>query len=257
MEPRRRFRFLKQLSEGTFGKVYMAEMVTDNHFSSVVAIKLLHGKWLGHEEIVQRSRDEARVLGLLHHRNIIRVEDLTSLNGQCAVIMEYLDGVDLKSLINYCAEHDLTMPRRVIFELIAATASALEAAYYREPLRGGNPLHLIHRDIKPSNVMVTAAGDIKVLDFCSIQPSAAAMISRVVELAVKWHTEVPVLIITRGAERDELLNVVRGLTAAMQVSLRVRVRVRVGVRERVRVRVRVRVYPSGPRCRARSTRASP
>ena len=39
------------------------------------AIKLLHGKWVSHEEIVQRSRDEARVLGLLHHRNIVRVED--------------------------------------------------------------------------------------------------------------------------------------------------------------------------------------
>ncbi|MDG1483771.1 MAG: protein kinase [Myxococcota bacterium] len=169
MEPRRRFRFLKQLSEGTFGKVYMAEMVTDNNFSSVVAIKLLHGKWLGHQEIVQRSRDEARVLGLLHHRNIIRVEDLTSLNGQCAVIMEYLDGVDLKSLINYCAELGTTIPRRVCFELVAATASALEAAYYREPLRGGQPLNLIHRDIKPSNVMVTAAGDIKVLDFGTAQ----------------------------------------------------------------------------------------
>lgn len=169
MEPRRRFRFLKQLSEGTFGKVYMAEMVTDNNFSSVVAIKLLHGKWLGHQEIVQRSRDEARVLGLLHHRNIIRVEDLTSLNGQCAVIMEYLDGVDLKSLINYCAELGTSIPRRVCFELVAATASALEAAYYREPLRGGEPLQLIHRDIKPSNVMVTAAGDIKVLDFGTAQ----------------------------------------------------------------------------------------
>jgi len=72
---------------------------------------------------------------------------------------------------------------------------------------------------------------------------------------------VPVLVITRGAERDELLNVVRGLTAAMQVRLRVRVRVRVrvGVRVRVRVRgrVRFRLYPSRPRCRARSTRASP
>lgn len=169
MEPRRRFRFLKQLSEGTFGRVYMAEMVTDNNFSSVVAIKLLHGKWLDHEEIVQRSRDEARVLGLLHHRNIIRVESLTSINGQCAVIMEYLDGVDGKTLINHCAEANIRIPYKVIFEMMSACVSALEAAYYREPLRGGEPLQLIHRDIKPSNIMITCEGDIKVLDFGTAQ----------------------------------------------------------------------------------------
>ena len=70
MEPRRRFRFLKAISEGSFGKVYLAEMVTGDNFSTVVAIKLLHGKWLGHEEIVMRSRDEARLLGLLLCRSI-------------------------------------------------------------------------------------------------------------------------------------------------------------------------------------------
>ena len=99
MEPRRRFRFLKQISEGTFGKVYMSEMITDSNFSKIVAIKILHGKWVEHEEIVQRARDEARVLGLLNHPNIVRVVDLTSIKGKCSVIMEYLDGVDLKNLI--------------------------------------------------------------------------------------------------------------------------------------------------------------
>ena len=169
MEPRRRFRFLKELSEGAFGKVYMAEMITGDNFRSIVAIKLLHGKWLGHEEIVQRSRDEARVLGLLHHRNIIRVEDLTSINGQCAVVMEFLDGVDCKTLVNYTKERGEIIPRKVCFEVIAAVASALEAAYNQAPLQGGEPLHLIHRDIKPSNVMVTKAGEVKVLDFGTAQ----------------------------------------------------------------------------------------
>ncbi|RME20840.1 MAG: serine/threonine protein kinase, partial [Deltaproteobacteria bacterium] len=169
MEPRRRFRFLKELSEGAFGKVYMAEMITGDNFRSIVAIKLLHGKWLAHEEIVQRSRDEARVLGLLHHRNIIRVEDLTSINGQCAIVMEYLDGVDLKTLINYTREQGTRVPRKVAFEVIAAVASALEAAYNQAPLQGGEPLRLIHRDIKPSNVMITKAGDVKVLDFGTAQ----------------------------------------------------------------------------------------
>lgn len=169
MEPRRRFRFLKELSEGAFGKVYLAEMVTGDNFRSVVAIKLLHGKWLGHDEIVQRSRDEARVLGLLHHRNIIRVEDLTAINGQCAIVMEYLDGVDLKTLTGWCRERGLHIPFRVAFEVTAAVASALEAAYSQTPLQGGEPLHLIHRDIKPSNVMLTKAGDVKVLDFGTAQ----------------------------------------------------------------------------------------
>ena len=165
MEPRRRFRILRELSEGAFGKVYLAEMITGDNFKSVVAIKLLHGKWVGHEEIVQRSRDEARVLGLLHHRNIVRVEDLTSINGQCAIIMEYLEGVDLKSLIRFCLDNQARVPRKVAFEIAASTATALDAAYHRKTLNSGKPLELIHRDIKPSNVMVTVAGEVKVLDF--------------------------------------------------------------------------------------------
>lgn len=165
VEPRRRFRFLKELSEGAFGKVYMAEMITGEGFSSIVAIKLLHGKWAGHLEIAQRSRDEARLLGLLHHRNIVRVEDLSSINGQCAIVMEYLDGVDLKALTAYCQKNGVRFPKRAAFEITAQIAGALEAAYNQMPLKGGRPLHVIHRDIKPSNVMVTSAGDVKVLDF--------------------------------------------------------------------------------------------
>ena len=46
-------------------------MMTDNNFSRVVAIKLLHAKWVEHDEIVQRSRDEARVLGRLQHRSTL------------------------------------------------------------------------------------------------------------------------------------------------------------------------------------------
>jgi serine/threonine protein kinase len=165
MEPRRRFRFLKAISEGSFGKVYLAEMVTGDNFSTVVAIKLLHGKWLGHEEIVMRSRDEARLLGLLRHQNIVRVEDLSSINGQCAVIMEYLEGVDLKHMSTFLTEKDEHFPRRAAIEAAAAIASALDAAYNHRPLQGGKPLRVIHRDIKPSNAMITSAGQVKVLDF--------------------------------------------------------------------------------------------
>ncbi|MSQ00284.1 MAG: serine/threonine protein kinase [Myxococcales bacterium] len=165
MEPRRRFKFLKELAQGGFGKVYLAEMITGDNFSSVVAIKLLHGKWLSNDEIVMRSRDEARLLGRLRHRNIVRVEDLTSIGGQCAIVMEYLQGLDLKSVAVALKEQERRFPRKAAIEAIGAIAAALDAAYTHRPLQGGEALQVIHRDIKPSNAMITVEGDVKVLDF--------------------------------------------------------------------------------------------
>lgn len=165
MEPRRRFKFLKELAQGGFGKVYLAEMVTGENFSTIVAIKLLHGRWLGNDEIVMRSRDEARLLGKLRHSNIVRVEDLTSINGQCAIVMEYLKGVDLKQVATWLKERNRVFPRKALFESIGAIATALEAAYSTTPVGAASPLSVIHRDIKPSNAMVTVEGDLKVLDF--------------------------------------------------------------------------------------------
>ena len=165
MEPRRRFKFLKELASGGFGKVYLAEMVTGGDFSSAVAIKVLHARWVNNHEIVSRSRDEARLLGRLRHANIVRVEDLTSINGQCAIVMEYLSGLDLRTICGWLRDRDRLFPRQAALEVIAGVASALDAACNSSPPQGGPPLRVIHRDIKPSNVMITVEGDVKVLDF--------------------------------------------------------------------------------------------
>ena len=165
MSVRRKFRFIHELARGGFGTVYLAEMITGDDFSTVVAVKVLHQKWAQHQEVVMRSRDEARLLGRLRHRHIVRVEDLTNLGGHCAVVMEYLEGVDMGTLISWLAKKGENVPPRMAFQVVGAVAAALEAAFSHVPLQGGNPLQLIHRDIKPSNVMVTAEGEVKLLDF--------------------------------------------------------------------------------------------
>ncbi len=171
MESRRRFRFVSEIAAGGFGKVYLAEMKSGDNFSTIVAVKVLHGKWVGNDEIVMRSRDEARLLGKLRHRNIVRVEDLTAIQGQCAIVMEYLQGVDLKAITNFLKDNGKIFPRQAAFEVIAQMATALDAAYTSVPLQGGAPLNVIHRDIKPSNAMVTVEGDVKVLDFGTARAS--------------------------------------------------------------------------------------
>ncbi len=165
MSTRRRFRIIKEIAEGGFGKVYLSEQISADGFSRIVAMKLLHAKWSTHDEIVMRTRDEARLLGLIRHQHIVKVEDLTSLDGKCAIIMEYLEGVDLKWMMQYLKDRNMEFPRAALFESILAVASALDAAYNSVPLQGALPLKVIHRDIKPSNIFITIPGAVKVLDF--------------------------------------------------------------------------------------------
>ncbi|MFT4622024.1 MAG: serine/threonine protein kinase [Myxococcota bacterium] len=145
--------------------MYLAKVIHGDGFSRLVAVKLLHPKWTENEEIASRMRDEARLLGWLRHKNIVDVMDLTMIDGRCAVLMEYLEAVDLKVIVTACLEHGARIPLRVCLEVCSAVASALDAAYNRPPYAGEKPLRVIHRDIKPSNIMVDEGGTSKVLDF--------------------------------------------------------------------------------------------
>ena len=164
-EAGRQFRFIRPIAAGGFGTVYLAKEEHSDGFSRVVAVKLLNAQWTDCEEIGGRIRDEARLLGLLRHRNIVDVYDLTSLDGRSAVVMEYLEAVDLRYLIKHLTRRGERIPVRVALEITAQVAHALDAAYNRPPMKGDKPLRVIHRDIKPSNIMLDAHGLPKVLDF--------------------------------------------------------------------------------------------
>jgi len=164
-EAGRQFRFIRPIASGGFGTVYLAKEEHADGFSRVVAVKLLNAQWTDSEEIGGRIRDEARLLGLLRHRNIVDVYDLTSLDGRSAVVMEFLEAVDLRYLIQHLEGVSQRIPVRVALEIVAQVAHALDAAYNRPPMKGDKPLRVIHRDIKPSNIMLDAHGLPKVLDF--------------------------------------------------------------------------------------------
>ncbi|MBM4392240.1 MAG: protein kinase, partial [Deltaproteobacteria bacterium] len=164
-ESARKFQFLREIASGGFGSVFLAKVMHADGFSRLVAIKLLHRRWSENKEIAQRMRDEARLLGWLRHRNIVDVIDLTSIDGRAAVIMEYLEAVDLKSVVQDLSDRGDRIPPYAALEIVSFVASALDAAYNRPPYEGEKPLRVIHRDIKPSNIMVDESGTVKVLDF--------------------------------------------------------------------------------------------
>ncbi len=155
----RRFEVLGTLGKGGFGTVYKALLHGEGGFSKIVALKVLNADVQGIDEVAVRLRDEARVLGLVQHRAIVHVDGLVRLDGRWAVVMEYVDGVDLQALLDRGP-----VPLGPALEVLAETASALRAAH-EQAGPDGRPLGLVHRDIKPSNLQLTAHGEVKILDF--------------------------------------------------------------------------------------------
>lgn len=164
MSEGRRFEIRGLLGKGGFGRVYLAELMSLGGFRKQVALKVLDPNVTTNVDAAQRLRDEARLLGLLRHQNIVAVDDLVRFDEGWGVVMEYVAGVDLGVLLTDHARRGETFSPRAAAELARAVAKALDAAYTAAP-PGGEPLRAIHRDIKPGNVRITPEGQVKVLDF--------------------------------------------------------------------------------------------
>ena len=89
---------LETLGEGSFGKVYVAR-ISEGAFERTVVLKVLKSNWVGNDEILKRARDEAVLLGRLNHDNIVRVEQLTEIDGRPAVVMEHVQGLTLDRIV--------------------------------------------------------------------------------------------------------------------------------------------------------------
>lgn len=156
----RRYRLMEVIGVGGFGSVRRAELLGPSGFRRYVAIKFVATEQAEEDDVVRRLRDEARILALLPHRNIVRVEDLVRIEGRWGVVMEFVPGADLRTLVLRGA-----MPARTAAELAREVALALDVAHRAVHPDSGRPLGIVHRDIKPANIRITPSGEVRVLDF--------------------------------------------------------------------------------------------
>ena len=155
------FEILEILGEGSFGTVCVARVSTDP-LRRKVALKILKGAYATNDKILNRTRDEARLLSHISHPNIVRVERLMEVMGRPVVVMEHVQGVSLDALLLRFKDG---LPAAIALEVVRQTCMALQVAYAEALGDDGRPMRVIHRDIKPSNILLSIHGELKVVDF--------------------------------------------------------------------------------------------
>lgn len=144
-----RYQIIKSIGEGGMANVYLAY---DTILDRDVAVKVLRGDLSNDEKFVRRFQREALNASSLSHPNIVEVYDVGDDNGQYFIVMEYIEGKNLKDLIKKRGKLTVTE----VVDIMSQIADGLSVAH---------DSYIIHRDIKPQNIMILENGMVKITDF--------------------------------------------------------------------------------------------
>ena len=144
-----RYEIMEQLGAGGMAIVYKAR---DLKLDRAVTLKVLREEHLENEEFTRRFMVEARAVASLNHPNIVNIYDFGNEGQINYIVMEFIDGVTLKHLID----------RKAPFSDVEALGVASQIA---SALAHAHQNGIVHRDIKPQNILVTPSGAVKVADF--------------------------------------------------------------------------------------------
>ncbi|MCS7313706.1 MAG: serine/threonine-protein kinase, partial [Acidobacteria bacterium] len=137
------------LGQGGMGRVYLAH---DPVIGRDVAIKIIYPQLATDPELTRRFLHEARSAGRLHHPNIVIIYECSEEKGVPYIVMEYLEGRDLNSVIS--AQEPMALDQKL--DIIRQACDALAYAHQQS---------VVHRDIKPSNIFILKNSFVKIIDF--------------------------------------------------------------------------------------------
>lgn len=158
------YRVLRRLGVGGMAETFHAERTLSPTCTLEVCIKRLLPAYGEDADYLAMFRREASLASALRHPNVVAVVDVGDDRGQPYLVLELIDGIDLRGLLAAAPDHRLEPA--IVTLLATELAHALSYAHAPEGDRPG----LVHRDVSPSNVLLSRAGDVKLADFGIAKP---------------------------------------------------------------------------------------
>jgi len=159
-----KYQILDRIAFGGMAELFRARIQGDQGFQKLVAVKKMHAHFSIEPEVVEAFIEEAKLAAFLQHANIVQIYDFGCRDDAYFIVMEYLQGKDLRTLTTALEARQRPLGLENSLAVAASVCSGLEYAHRLSDITG-QPLHIVHRDISPQNIFVTYAGQVKILDF--------------------------------------------------------------------------------------------
>ncbi len=171
------YELLHPLGAGGMAEVFKARALGPAGFERDVVIKRILPAYGRDEDFVRMFVDEARILGLIHHPNVVQALEFGEESGTLYLALEYVNGPSLSRILRALRAANRRMPPGIAAYIGREICRALDCVHRLEDENGAR-MEVVHRDVTPSNIIVTPWGGVKLLDFGVAKFANAARLTR-------------------------------------------------------------------------------
>lgn len=164
MSEPQRYHVIERIAAGGMAEVFRGESAGIEGFRKKVAIKRVLPKLSANRDFINMFLDEARLCAYLSHSKCVQVFDIGQGGGSHFIVMEFVDGADLKEVLEFLQARGELMRVDVACRITLDVCEGLAYAHTACD-HAGRPLEIVHRDISPHNVLMTRFGEVKLVDF--------------------------------------------------------------------------------------------
>jgi len=155
---------LDRINVGGMAEVFRGKQVGVEGFERLVALKRILPRVSSDPDFIEMFVDEAKIAVKLQHANIAQTYDLGKVDGQYYIALEYVSGVDLRTIWDRARRRKRLLPVAMSAYIVQKVCEGLDAAHQKRDEQG-REIGLVHRDVSPHNILCSYEGEVKIIDF--------------------------------------------------------------------------------------------